>query len=191
MLFGGTQSREEIMAILQRDEKALDNVIAMANVGAAFSAISVFEDLVGALILASKAELKTKLDATAVSAADLFMERHQEVKGSTLGRLVTVLEESGIAGRDIAYLRAILGLRNEFVHHLMQQVPLPGDWERYGYSLEMFSNYTRRVMRHIHFATSCFSRIMYRHGLLGGKFGDFGSLLWNPEGPLLNSDSEV
>jgi hypothetical protein len=73
VIFGGTQSREEILEGITNDRDALDNVIAMANVGAAFASIVIFEDLLAALILSSKAQIELKLTATAVSEAELLL----------------------------------------------------------------------------------------------------------------------
>ncbi|MBL8595846.1 MAG: hypothetical protein JNK01_24405 [Devosia sp.] len=171
---------------MSADKDAFDNVIAMANVGMAFTQIWILEDLVAGLVTTSKVTLRRKLSAAALDAASLFLERHQSVRSSTFGRLVDAIEKSGVEGRDIRYLRAILELRNDFVHRLGHQVPLPGDWTRSGFSLEEFSGYTRYVIRHINTASRRFSRIMTRHGLLAGKFGDFGALLWNPDDPFLN-----
>ena len=187
MLFAGDENREEILDLIQRDPAVFDNLIAMANVGAAFTSIAVLEDLVGVLILTSKAELKAKLNAEAIEASDLFLERYNIIKNSTLGRLMTVIEQSGVSGREIRYLRAIVELRNNFVHRLMEQVPLPGDWHRYGYTIEAFSRYTRYVIRHTNVATARISRIMQKYGLLAGKFGDYGALLWNPDDPVFGS----
>lgn len=189
MLFGGRETREEIIAVLSSDSGTLDNVIAMANVGIAFSEICVFEDLVGGLINTSKIVLQQKLKSEALTEADLFLARHKEIRASTLGRLVTAIEKSGIGGRDIQYLRGIVDIRNDFVHRFNEQVPFPGDWERYGFTVEQFSNYTSYVLRHIRCASRYFSRIMVRHGLLAGKFGDFGGLLWNPDSPFFNEIS--
>ncbi|MBY8978191.1 hypothetical protein KHP62_20440 [Rhodobacteraceae bacterium NNCM2] len=186
MLFAGSESRAEFLKAIENDQRAYENVVAMANVGMAFSTICILEDLVAGLLTNSKAQIKSKLDSDAVSAADLFLERHKLVRASTLGKLVTVMEKSGVSGRDIRYLRAIVELRNDFIHHFMDQVPLPGDWERFGFSLEEFSAYTRFVIRHVHFAESRFSKIMHRHGLLAGTFGDFGAILWNPNDPFAN-----
>lgn len=190
MLFGGNQTRDEILNLVSSDRQALDNLVAMANVGAAFSEICVFEDLVGSLCLISRVELQQRLDAEALSASQLLLDRHKQIRSSTLGRLVTALEKSGISGRDIRYLRNIVDLRNDFVHRLTEQVPLPGDWARYDYSIEQFAEYTRFVLRHISSATHFFSRIMHRHGLVAGKFGSFGAILWNPDDPDWNEREE-
>lgn len=169
---------------MSRDGDAFDNIIAMANVGAAFSEIFVLEDLVAALVGTSKVTLRQKLSEEAISLSSLLLDRHKSVRSSTLGRLVDALEKSGIQGRDIRYLRAVVELRNDFIHRFGEQVPLPGDWARYGFSLEEFSRYTTYVMRHVSTARRSFARIMTRHGMLVGKFGDFGALLWNPDHPL-------
>ena len=186
MLFAGNQTREEILALLSRDKAALDNVIAMANVGAAFSQIWILEDLVAGLVAASKVTIQQKLSKAALDQSSLFLERHRSVRSSTLGRLVDAIERSGVQGRDVSYLRAIVELRNDFIHRFGEQVPLPGDWDRYGYSLEDFSGYTRYVLRHVHTASRSFSRIMTKHGMLTRKFGDFGALLWNPDNTFLS-----
>lgn len=183
MLFAGNQTRQEILELISKDKGSFDNLIAMANVGAAFSQICVLEDLVGGLILTSRVVLQKKLSRKALNESELFLERHNYIKSSTLGKLVTAIEVSGIEGRDIRYLRAIVGLRNDFVHRFMEQVPMPGDWERYGFTLEQFTEYTRYVLRHIAAANHYFSRIMVKHELLAGKFGEFGGLLWNPDNP--------
>jgi hypothetical protein len=183
MLFGGSQTREEILDVISKDIGALDNVIAMANVGGAFSQICILEDSVNTLILTSKVKLQLKLDPEALTESELLMERHKQISASTSGRLVVAMEKSGIVGRDIRYLRAIVELRNDFVHRLMKQVPLPGDWERYGFTGERFAEYTRYVLRHISAATHYFPRMMVRHGLLAGQFGNFGAMLWNPDDP--------
>jgi hypothetical protein len=185
MLFAGNETRGEILAIISENEGALDNLIAMANVGAAFSGIFVLEDLVGGLVTVSKVVLQQRLSPHAVEAASLFLEKNKSVRSSTLGRLIDAIEKSGVEGRDIRYLRALVELRNDFVHRLGHQVPLPGDWERYGCSLERFSRYTRYVIRHVGVATRFFSRIMVKHGLLAGQFWDFGGMLWNPDDPFL------
>ena len=125
MLFSGKETREEIIAMMSESADAFDNIIAMANVGAAFSAIYVFEDLVAALVLTSKVQLRSKLTAEAISASSLLLEKNKQVRGSTLGRLVDALEKSGVEGRDVRYLRAIVELRNDFVHRFGEQVPLP------------------------------------------------------------------
>jgi hypothetical protein len=181
MIFAGQESRDDIMRMLSTDESAFDNVIAMANVGMAFSQVCIFEDHVSAIILMSKTTIEHKLGPQIVSDSEIFLERHKKVRGATLGRLLDALEKSGIEGRDIQYLRQIVQLRNEFVHRLMEQVPLPGDWERHRFTLERFSEYTRYVIRHVNFATRVFSRIMFRHGLVAGQFGEFGALLWHPD----------
>ena len=183
MLFAGNQTREEILAALSEDAGEFDNIIAMADVGAAFTQIWVLEDLVAGLVMTSKVTLQHKLSPAALEESSLFLERHRSVRSSTFGRLIDAIEKSGVEGRDIRYLRSIVEIRNDFVHRLGHQVPLPGDWERYGYTLEKFSEYTRYVLRHAHSATRFFSRIMVRHGLLAGKFGSFGGFLWNPDDP--------
>jgi hypothetical protein len=190
MLFGGRQTREEIIEVLSSDRAALDNVIAMANVGAAFSQVCILEDSVGVLLLTSQVTLQQKLDPDALTESGLFLERLKQIRASTLGRLVTAIEKSGVIGRDIRYLRAIVELRNDFVHRLTKQVPLPGDWGRYGFTGEQFSGYTRYVLRHLCAATHYFPRIMVRHGLLAGQFGDFGGMLWNPDDPFLRAWSD-
>jgi hypothetical protein len=187
MLFAGNETREEIIALISSDQGAFDNIVAMANVGAAFSQIYLLEDYVAILVSTSKVVMQQKLSKRAIEASDLFMEKHRSARSSTLGRLIDAIEKSGVEGRDIRYLRAIVELRNDFVHRLGDQVPLPGDWERYGYSLRQFSRYTRYVLRHVNTATRVFSRIMVRHGLLAGKFGDFGGMLWNPDDPFLSA----
>lgn len=186
MLFAGKQTREEILASVSGDKDAFDNLIAMANIGMAFTQIWILEDLVAGLVMTSKVTLQRKLSAAALDSASLFLERHQSVRASTFGRLIDAIEKSGVEGRDIRYLRAILELRNDFIHRLGDQVPLPGDWERYRFTLENFSGYTRYVTRHVNTAGRFFARIMTRHGLLVGKFGDFGALLWNPDDPFLS-----
>lgn len=195
MLFAGNQTREEIIEALSHDRDAFDNIIAMANVGAAFSQISILEDLVVGLVLTSKVSLQQKLSPKALDESSLLMERYRDVRSSTLGRLIEAVEKSGIEGRDIRYLRGIVELRNDFIHRLGDQVPLPGDWPRYGFSLEQFSRYTRYVTRHAHAAGYFFSRIMTKHGLLAGKFGAFGALLWNPDDPMFrglsNGDDQL
>lgn len=184
MLFAGNQTREEI-GIISRDKEAFDNMVAMANVGAAFTQIWILEDLVTALVATSKVALERKLSKEALDESSLFLERHRKIRSSTFGRLIDAIEKSGVEGRDIRYLRSIVDLRNDFVHRLGEQVPLPGDWARFGFSLEEFSKYTRYVLRHVHSAGYFFSRIVTRRGLLAGKFGDFGGLLWNPDDPFL------
>lgn len=190
MLFGGRETREEIIDLLSRDRQAFENVISMANVGAVFSQICVFEDLVSTLCLVSRVSLQQKLNPEALSESQILLESHKQIRSSTLGRLVTTLEKSGINGRDIRYLRKIVNLRNDFVHRFAEQVPLPGDWDRYNFTVEQFSKYTRFVLRHVSFATHSFSRIMHRHGLVGGTFGDYGALLWNPDDPFLKGHLE-
>lgn len=181
MLFAGDETREEILSSMSGDADAFDNVIAMANVGMAFTQIWILEDLVASLVSTSKVALQRKLAKAALEGAELFLERDRQARSSTFGRLVDAIEKSGVEGRDIRYLRAVVELRNDFVHRLGHQVPLPGDWVRYGYSLDAFSRYTRYVTRHANRAVYFFPRIMTRHGLLSGKFGDFGGLLWNPD----------
>ncbi|WP_306047893.1 hypothetical protein [Nioella sp. MMSF_3534] len=168
---------------INSDVASLDNVLAMACIGAAFSAICTFEDLVAVLVTSSKAQLSTRLDPVAVEASGLFLERHAVVQRSTLGALITAIEKSGIDGRDIRYLRTIVAIRNEFIHNFMGQVPLPGDWLRYGFTLEQFSAYTRWVARHVNFAKAVFSRIMVKNELLAGRFGSYGAILWHPDFP--------
>ncbi|WP_415922037.1 hypothetical protein [Tateyamaria sp. SN6-1] len=180
------ENKEDILTALNEGAEASDNFLAMACVGAAFCQISVFENLVGALVLTSKANLKSKLRMSDLDAAELFREKHSLVSKSTLGQLVRVMEDNGLVGRDLDYLKAIVELRNSFMHRFMDQVPLPGDWQRYGYTLEEFSRYTRHIIRHVAFAENQFSKIMIRHGLLAGNFGDFGDLLWNPESEYAN-----
>lgn len=187
MLFAGKETREEIIALISSDDGAFVNIVAMANVGAAFTQIYVLEDLVAQLVSTSRAVLKQKLSQKAIDGSALFLEKNRAARASTLGRLIDAIEQSGVSGRDIRYLRAIVELRNDFIHRLGDQVPLPGDWERYGYSLERFSLYTRYVLRHVSTATRFFSRIMVRHGLLAGRFGNFGGLLWNPDDPFLSA----
>lgn len=170
--------------MINDDPGERDNFLALACVGAAFAEICTFEDLVTGLVSTSKAKLFETLDTAEIERADLFLKTHRAASQSTLGRLVTVIERSGVDGRDIRYLRAITDIRNDFVHRFMDQAPLPGDWERFGYSLEQFSSYTRYVVRHVGFAKRMFSRIMVRHGLLTGDFGPFGAILWNPDEPL-------
>lgn len=185
MLFAGKQTREEILDNVSGNKDAFDNLIAMANVGMAFTQIWILEDLVAVLVMTSKVTLQRKLSPAALDAASLFLERHESVRASTFGRLIDAIERSGVKDRDIRYLRGIVELRNDFVHRLGHKVPLPGDWERYGFSLEQFSRYTRHVTRHMNTAGRFFSRIMTRHGLLEGQFGDFGAVLWNPDDPML------
>lgn len=182
-MFGRNLDRKKLLTQLQENSDSLDNVLAMTHIGFAFCAISTFEDLVSNLVLTSKAQLKSKLDAQATSAEDLFLERYHNTRRSTLGALMKVIERSGIEGRDIDYLHAIVRLRNNFIHNFMSQAPLPGDWDKYGYSLEDFVLYTEHVMMHVNFANNHFSRIMVKHGLLEGQFGSFGALLWNPDDP--------
>ena len=183
MKFGGYGSRDELLRSVSHDNQSLDTLIAMSNVGHAFSAISIFEDLVAGIIATSKAEISLKLDLDEASAAELFIARNDVIRRSPLGGLMKALRKSGIEGRDITYLNAIVDLRNDFIHRFMRQVPLPGDWERYGYSLEQFAEYTTYVIRHIWFANYSFSRIMHKHGLVKGSFGSYGALLFHPDFP--------
>jgi hypothetical protein len=114
VLFTGNQTREEIIEAISRDRNAFDNIIAMANVGAAFSQISILEDLVVGLILTSKAMLQQKLSEKALDESSLFMARYRNVRSSTLGRLIEAVEKSGIEGRDIRYLRRIVARNPAF-----------------------------------------------------------------------------
>ena len=177
MLFCGKESREEILELISTDEDAFDNIIAMANVGMAFCQICALEDHVGGLILISKTQLSKKLKPNSIDKAELLLEKHKNINNSTLGRLITAIEESGIKGRDIRYLRKIVNIRNNFVHRFNSQVPFTGDWERYGYTLQKFTEYTRYVTKHTNCAQYFFSRIMVKHGLLAGQFGDFGAII--------------
>jgi len=169
MLFSGKETKDEVLNILQSDKDAFDNVIAMANVGVTFSQIVVLEDFVSALVFTSKVRLEKHLGSDALSDSELFLKRDLKIKASTLGRLITAIEKSGIEGRDIRYLRAIVELRNDFVHRFLSQVPLPGDWKRYNFTIEQFSGYTRYVLRHLSIAQHFFPRIMVKHGLLAGE----------------------
>ncbi|MCG7629203.1 hypothetical protein MHM88_15440 [Epibacterium sp. MM17-32] len=171
------------MNSVSHDSQSLDNLIAMANLGRAFSAISVFEDSVATTISISKTEIAMKLDLDEADAVELFASRNGSIRRAPLGILMKAIRKSGIEGRDITYLNAIVDLRNDFIHRLMEQVLLPGDWERFGYSLEQFSAYTSYVSRHIGFATYSFSRIMLKHGLVRGSTGSFGALLYHPDFP--------
>ena len=183
MLFTGKEKPEQIIRIISDDSDAFENIVAMANIGAAFTQICILEDSVSSLVLISKVTLQKKLDSAALSETDLFMQRMEDVGTSTLGQLVTAIEKSGMTGRDIRYLRTIVRLRNDFVHRFLRQVPLPGDWQRYGFDLERFSEYTAYVTKHVWMAGRLFPRIMFKHGLVGGTFGDFGSILWHPDFP--------
>lgn len=189
-MFGSDLDRGKFLEALQSDPKSMENVLAMTHIGFAFCEICTFEDLVSSLVRTSKATMKSKLDAEAVTEGDLFMERYQSAKKSTLGNLMKVIEKSGIEGRDIRYLHAIVKIRNQFIHDFMSSAPLPGDWERYNYTLESFVAYTEYVWRHVNFAKSHFSRIMVKHGLLGGNFGSYGALLWNPDFPFPNDEEK-
>jgi hypothetical protein len=181
MLFGGKESREQILQALSNDRRIFENVVAMANLGAAFAEICVFEQQVATLVLSAKVELQEKLDQKELSASEILLKRHHAIGFFTLGKLVNVIEKSGISGKEIRYLRRIVDLRNDFIHRLLAKVPLPGDWERYGYDVENFSGYTKYVMRHLNFATMSFPGIMIKYGLLKGKITDSGYFMAHPE----------
>lgn len=185
VLYVGNETREEILKAISDNPIYLDNLLAMANTGMAFSSIYLLEELVAALIGNSKARLSESLDGSHPSTAELFLERHAKTRSSTLGRLVSALEASGFGGKDLRYFRAIVSVRNDFIHRFGFMVPLPGDWPRFNYQLEDFSAYTRYVIRHMYFAQHRFPRSMVKFGLLEGEFGDFGGLLHHPDS-LLN-----
>ncbi|MDA5094242.1 hypothetical protein O2N63_09090 [Aliiroseovarius sp. KMU-50] len=188
MIFSSEESREDILGYLENSSQAQDNLLAMACMGAAFCSICTFEDLVVGLITSSKAQIGKVPN----SDAEAFLQRYETATGATLGKLISALEQSGIEGRDIAYLRAIARVRNDFIHRFMSNAPLPGDWDRYDFTLERFSSYTLYVQRHLLFAQSHLSKIFVKHGLLVGHFGSYGALLWHPDDPLQNcSDSTV
>ena len=190
MIFGGKESREEILAILNSQGEALDNAIFAANIGACFCAISSFESLIASLVSMSSVEVGKAVPRTTFGDAAAMIVRLGHTKGMTVGRLVTSLEKHGVAGRPIVYLRAILELRNDFIHRLQDQVPLPGDWLRYSYTLEESAEYTRYVLRHICHAQNMLPTILMKLGVLSGTSGDYGSLLWNSEDNLFGDAEE-
>jgi hypothetical protein len=181
MRFAGENSSKELLNLISNDQCEFDSLIAMANIGRAFSSLHLLEDSAIALVTTSRVTLEKKLDSIALDKAELFLERRRRTKASTLGRLISAIEESGVKGRDIEYLRAVVEIRNDFIHRFTEQVPLPGDWQRYNYSLASFSDYTWYVIRHAHKANYFLSRIMVKHGLLEGEFGSFGAVLFNPD----------
>jgi hypothetical protein len=183
MLFAGDETREEILNVLKTNKDSFENVVAMANIGMAFTQIIIFENQVAELVSIGKVQLKKKLAPKALSASQLYLDRLNDINSSTLGRLITAIEMSGIAGRDIRYLRAILELRNDFVHKFTKIVPLPGDWARHGFTVERFSEYTRFVTRHANRASFFFPRIMVKHGLLAGTIRGDGWFLGHPDDP--------
>jgi hypothetical protein len=166
VLFGGRQSKEDVLAAIAENNQVFENVIAMANLGAAFASISIFEDSISLLVLISSAKIKSRLTGDEIDKAELFLERHDHMRKATLGSIIETLRKSGVLGRDMAYLEALLKLRNEFVHNLMGLVPLPGDWERFGFTLKEFSQLTEHVTRHFQFASHAVPRILSRRNLI-------------------------
>jgi hypothetical protein len=184
VLFAGHETRDEILKQISSSEPALDNLLAAANVGMAFMLISIFESQLVNLIDVSATKLKNNHASGEYFDAEVTLERRKELNSATMGRLVVLLEASGVDGIASRYLKALVDIRNEFIHHFGKVVPFPGDWERYGYTLEQFSAYTRFVTRRFHFASNYLPRILSRAGLIaldGSK--DFGYLAWHPEFP--------
>jgi hypothetical protein len=181
-LFAGRQTKAEILQVLSEDDAAYDNVLAAANVGMAFMLIARFERHLATLITISATKLKANHVASGDVDASVFLKRHDEVSSSTMGKLVRLLEASGIEGKEKRYLKALVEIRNNFIHHFQSMVPLPGDWERHGFSLEDFSRYTKFVTRRFHFASNLLPYILAKAELLHLD-GDpeTGYFSWHPD----------
>ena len=177
-------SKSKLIEMLNTDSEFSDYYMILSEIGSAFLTLAIFEESAASNIIISKTKLSQKLSGDAIEEAGLFSERVENVSNSTLGRLVSALENSGLKGRDISYLRAIVGLRNEFVHRFTQQGPLPDQWYRFGYGPSDLSVYLQYFERHIQTARRQLPRIMLHRGLLAGEKTKLGIFVYHPDGPI-------
>jgi hypothetical protein len=148
-------SREILLKALVEDSEFLDVTYAMSLTGLAFVTVSNFEAQLGShMLMASKLKIDKKSQYEDLDAAQTLLLKHGNIfQKSTLGQLIKALRESGLSERDVRYLLALLERRNDFIHRFSAQVPLPDEWERYGYDRVDFCRYPARIARQFWFAT--------------------------------------
>jgi|TARA_B110000908_G_C10124605_1_gene389248 hypothetical protein len=175
---------DEIVSLAENPIEA-EVVLAMAKVGWAFCQVHLFEQTLSGYILSTsevsigKNEKYEHLDAGAA-----FLLKHELLNKSMLGQMTGHLKKAGLANRDAKYLELLVSLRNDFIHRFSSQVPLPGDWPRYGYTAEDFSQFPQDVGRHFELGCHHLSSIFIRAGFLKGETISDGMLLWDASSEL-------
>lgn len=92
-----------------------------------YLAVGRFEtSLILTMQMYDRVKLRKALGADHDAVVRLFDEQTR-LQGSTLGSLITILEQHGIATADIAYLRWLKDKRDYFVHRLFHEHAWPGD----------------------------------------------------------------
>lgn len=82
--------------------------------------------IIHAMAMCDKIKLSNILQEDAAAFRHI-VERHVELRTSTLGNLVTVLSKHGVGGRDLHYLKWVKEKRDFFVHRFYHDEPWPGD----------------------------------------------------------------
>jgi hypothetical protein len=97
------------------------------SIGSTFTVMALMEDsIIQAMHMCSRIKLKDRLGPDA-SNWEKFLERRSQLRDSTLGSLVAILEKHGINAADISYLRWVKSRRDYFVHRFFHDAAWPGD----------------------------------------------------------------
>ena len=93
---------------------------------------------------------------------DSFKETHKELRKSTFGQLVGRLNDHGVEGRDLRYLRRINRLRVDVVHSLFWYFPFPGEPELQSVDLKELLLPLEKMQKHFRFAERNLYKIVAR-----------------------------
>ncbi|NQY60078.1 hypothetical protein [Cognatishimia sp.] len=95
-----------------------------------------------------------------------FHSTDKQLKKSSLGQLVQRLNEHGVQGRDLSYLREINRLRNKFIHGLFFEYPATGEPSVSQDSIDWLVSSLERYQRHFQFAEENLTSIVERAGMV-------------------------
>ena len=111
------------------------------EMGATYLAVALFENaLVGAMNMCDRVKVRRRLGEDA-DRWEHFQQKRNDLRASTLGSLITVLERHSIAPSDLNYLRWIKNKRDHFIHRWFHDWGWPGEMDP-----ESCLTFTRRLL---------------------------------------------
>ncbi len=97
------------------------------QIGSAFLSLGLLEtNLISAMAMCSKIDVSRKFGNDAGSWDDI-VKKHENLKNSTIGSLISIIEKSASENEKIGYLRYLKSKRDYFIHRLYHIGPWPGD----------------------------------------------------------------
>ena len=97
------------------------------QIGSTFVSLALMERCIITAMMACDRITLSKVIQDDVPFWESIAARHSQLRGSTLGSLLTILSKHNVAETDLAYLRWVVAKRNFFIHRFVETEAWPGD----------------------------------------------------------------